>query len=323
MLQQTTVAAVVPLYERWMQRFPNPESLAEADIDEVMNYWSGLGYYQRARRLQMACQEIVTLSRFPDTLNDLIALPGLGPYTAAAVASIAFGRPELAIDTNVIRVLYRFFGWKRKRYDPASHRELRAGIKPMLVNLDSGSFNQALMELGGKVCTIRNPLCEQCPLVQECRAKALGQQSEIPLAETKKAKKLTPGQALVIHKNGTVLMVKGTSLGLLADLWQPPIVFQETQAQQDFHSRLLLRLRRRVSPGELTREVKYGISGRQLILKVISWPLLTDDDKLEIESLANSCGQETLWLSPDPAANGKVGLSSLSRKLLQSRKENP
>lgn len=323
MLQQTTVAAVTPLYERWMERFPEPRDLAQAELDEVMVYWSGLGYYQRARRLWMACREIAESSHFPNTFVELMELPGLGPYTSAAVASIAFGRPELAIDTNVIRVLYRFFGWKRKRYDLATHRRLRRELRPILSNLDPGMFNQALMELGGKVCAPKSPNCSACPLAEGCRAKALELQGEIPIAEVKKAKKKTPGQALLVRCNDLILLTKGTSLGLLSELWQPPIVFQEISELSNFHGKLLQSMRTWVHQAEQVSQIRYGISGRLLELEVIWWASIDLSVKSKLETLAADFEQEILWMNLNDSNSGTVGLSSLTRKLLQSRSENP
>ncbi len=162
MLQQTRVAAVIPYYERFLERFPGVADLASAPEEEVLKAWAGLGYYSRARNLQKAAQEVVRLGTFPRDYDGLRALPGIGDYTASAVASIAFGHPHAAVDGNVRSVVMRL----------AASAEVDVGEEAgnLLSRRDPGSFNQAMMELGATVCTPRQPDCPACPLKQNCNA---------------------------------------------------------------------------------------------------------------------------------------------------------
>ncbi|MEO8905573.1 MAG: A/G-specific adenine glycosylase [Polyangiaceae bacterium] len=171
MLQQTQVATVIPYFQRWMQRFPDVATLARAQESDVLHAWQGLGYYSRARNLQRAAALMVAEhdGRVPERIGELLALPGIGPYSAGAIASIAYGHAEPLVDGNVIRVLTRLFAL---RGDP-NRGPLKAGLWELarsLVPADTpGDFNQALMELGATVCTPRNPRCSACPLTAHCQ----------------------------------------------------------------------------------------------------------------------------------------------------------
>ena len=228
MCQQTTVAAVVPKFLTWMERFPTIEVLAKAELDLVLSHWSGLGYYQRARRLHRAAQSIVEMGEFPNSFESLKQLPGFGPYTAAAVASISFGEATLAIDTNVIRVLYRYFALEGDAQDKKLHQVLREKVSSSWQVSYPGDFNQSLMELGASLCSVKTPNCRNCPLKSSCIGrKSTKGPTSYPSAKQKKAKILTRGVALLIElqDKDSLLLVRGTSLGLLKDLYQPPILF--------------------------------------------------------------------------------------------------
>ena len=162
MLQQTRVAAVIPYYESFLERFPEVGDLASAPEEEVLKAWAGLGYYSRARNLQKAAQEVVRLGEFPRDYDGLRALPGIGDYTAAAVASIAFGRPHAAVDGNVRRVVMRLAA--------SAEVDVAGEASKLLSRRDPGAFNQAMMELGATVCVPRGADCPVCPLKQNCNA---------------------------------------------------------------------------------------------------------------------------------------------------------
>lgn len=178
MLQQTTVTAVIPYYERFMKRFPNLETLAEAPEDAVLEHWAGLGYYSRARSLHKSAKELSRLGGFPKTFEELIELPGFGPYTARAVASLAFGQNVGVVDGNVIRVLSRVYDldlewWKpkdRDRVQVKADELAQAKYKGTMV--DPSDVNQALMELGASVCRPQSPSCMICPWSRDCVARA-------------------------------------------------------------------------------------------------------------------------------------------------------
>jgi A/G-specific adenine glycosylase len=226
MLQQTRVETVVPYYLRWMKRFPDPETLAAADEEEVLRMWQGLGYYSRARNLLKAVREVVTLhgGELPRERAELEGLPGVGPYTAGALASIAFGEPEPAVDGNVRRVLARLMDepaptpgtlerWARGLVDP--HRP--------------GDFNQALMELGAMVCTPRSPSCRRCPVSSHCEALARGTVEERPAPKLRRAiPRFVEAVAVVVRtptgerKEAEVLLRRRPTTGLLARMWGCP-----------------------------------------------------------------------------------------------------
>ena len=180
MLQQTRVAAVIPYYERFLAQFPDVQALAAAEEPALLAAWAGLGYYSRARNLQRAAQQI-TSAKLPDSYDELRALPGFGEYTAAAVASIAFGLPHAAVDGNVVRVLSRIEGRDLDR------KEVQIAANTLLDNQRPGDFNQAMMELGATLCLPRDPQCLVCPVTDHCKARALGIQNQLPSKKRKPA----------------------------------------------------------------------------------------------------------------------------------------
>src|SRR5580692_2995461 len=171
MLQQTRVAAVIPYYERFLKRFPNAAALAQAPEEELLTAWSGLGYYTRARNLQSAARQIVERGSFPRAYHEIRELAGVGDYTAAAVASIAFGLPHAVVDGNVRRVTARITNGKGDTQEIADL---------LLERKNPSRSNQALMELGAVICLPRDPLCAECPIVKQCEARKLGTQNELP-----------------------------------------------------------------------------------------------------------------------------------------------
>jgi len=189
MLQQTQVATVVPYYERFLARFPNVEALATATQDEVLKAWEGLGYYARARDLRRAAQDLVEEhgGTIPSSVQDLLKLPGVGRNTAAAVASIAFGRDEPVLDSNVVRVLCRLFAIDGDPAKAAAKRALRELAEALVPAGQAGRSNEALMDLGAAVCTPRDPQCPSCPLRRRCLAKEEGRVDELPHRRERRA----------------------------------------------------------------------------------------------------------------------------------------
>jgi A/G-specific adenine glycosylase len=223
MLQQTQVATVIAYYNRFIDRFPSVESLAQASEDEVFKLWEGLGYYSRARNL-MKCAKEVTADFdgiFPSDLKVLKSLPGIGPYTAGALMSIAFNQPFPAVDGNVMRVLARHDHIAEDISQPRSKRIFEEIVLKRIPE-DTSSFNQALMELGALICLPRNPKCEECPVRSTCIAFEKQIQHELPV-KTKKTKQKKEKMAFLwIEMNEKILMQKSDSTGLLAGLWTLP-----------------------------------------------------------------------------------------------------
>jgi len=230
MLQQTTVQAVVPYFNRWMERYPTIVSLAKASEEEILRSWEGLGYYSRARNLHRAARE--TMSRYrgrlPEDAGELRTLPGVGEYTSGAVASIAYGKREPAVDANIFRVLSRLFaisrdpGCKYLATDTAVRRYLLRVAGRLIPPERPGDFNQALMDLGSSLCKLSDPVCSQCPLEHWCRACNLGLTDEIP-----QRGKTVPIQSMeaalgVIQRNGQVLIQRRPAEGLFAGMWEFP-----------------------------------------------------------------------------------------------------
>jgi len=222
MLQQTTVPAVIPYYERWLEVFPDLRSLARAPLRRVLREWQGLGYYQRARNLHAAARAIVSEhgGAIPSDEPALRRLPGFGPYTAAAVASLAFGRPAPVIDANVRRVLMRILGI-RGAAAPKQDRALRSFLDTVFPADRPADFNQALMELGALVCRARNPQCLACPVRTACAAAREGRQEVIPAPKTLSLERIEAVVA-VLERDGRYLVQQRAEKGLLAGLWEFP-----------------------------------------------------------------------------------------------------
>lgn len=184
MLQQTTVAAVKPYFERFLKRFPNIAALAAADEADVLRLWEGLGYYSRARNLRKGAQAIVANGGvFPDSVEELLPLPGIGRYTAGAIVSFAFDRPAPILEANTLRLYCRLLGFRDDPRSAAGQRVLWSFAEQLVPTKSPGEFNQALMDLGATVCTPTEPHCDECPVASYCRALAEQAQSKIPAAK--------------------------------------------------------------------------------------------------------------------------------------------
>lgn len=222
MLQQTQVATVVPYFLRFLARFPTAVDLAAADEQEVLRLWQGLGYYSRARNLHRAAKRVVADHDgfVPSTVEALLALPGVGRYTAGAVASIAFGRRAPILDGNVTRVLCRLHAVADDPRRPAVQQRLWAAAEAILPATRVGDFNSALMELGATVCTPRAPKCLVCPVADHCRARAMGVQDRIPLPRTAEPTPHERRAVLCVRRRGTWLIEQRPATGRWAAMWQ-------------------------------------------------------------------------------------------------------
>ena len=225
MLQQTRVETVIPYYERFLARFPTVASLAAADVDEVLPLWSGLGYYRRARSLHLAAREVTTKwgGALPSTAAELRTLPGVGRYTAGAIASIAFSEATPVVDGNVARVLARVFCVEDDITRGPAQRELWRLAGQLVDKRDPGALNQALMELGATVCTPRAPRCGDCPVLAHCAARNEGRTEELPNKARAKAPRPLALATVVAKHDGVVWLGKRVHDGLFGGLWEPPM----------------------------------------------------------------------------------------------------
>lgn len=223
MLQQTRVAAVIPYYNRFLARFPNFRSLAESTESDLLAHWSGLGYYYRARNMQKAASVMFAAGAFPSTYDEIRALPGIGDYTAAAIASIGFGLPHAAVDGNVLRVLSRLQNDATDIASIAGKKKLSAIADLLLDPTHPGEYNQALMELGATVCLPRNPQCLTCPVSLLCDARANGSQDSLPVK--RKAGRNAEEHRTVywIERDGSVLAWRRPAeASLMPGFWELP-----------------------------------------------------------------------------------------------------
>ncbi|HEX7776529.1 MAG TPA: A/G-specific adenine glycosylase [Parvibaculum sp.] len=302
MLQQTTVAAVGPYFMRFLARWPTVEALAAAAVDDVMREWAGLGYYSRARNLH-ACAQAVAREhggRFPGSEEGLRALPGIGPYTSAAIAAIAFGRKATVIDGNVERVVTRLF--KIETPLPLSKPEIRAHAETLTPDDRAGDFAQAVMDLGATVCTPKRPSCNRCPVSQSCAAFAAGIQETLPRRAPRKERPVRHGACFfVMRADGAVLLRKRAAKGLLGGMMEVPTT--NWAAKQDDDALLAsapLKAKWRKLPGV----VEHTFTHFHLILTVFA-------AEANAKEAAKADG---IWIAPEDL--GGEALPSLMRKVV-------
>lgn len=294
MLQQTRVDQGAPYYERFLQAFPSVEALAAASDDEVLKQWEGLGYYARARNLH-ACARCVATDyggRFPRTAESLRALPGIGPYTAAAVAAIAFNEPVAVVDGNVIRVLARLFDIEAPVQD-AGVKKLLAALAAALVSPRSpGDHNQAMMELGACVCTPRSPDCAGCPVAKWCAARVASVQDARPVRRPKKPTPLHEVVTGVIRRDGRYLLGKRPAEGLLGGLWEFPggkVQPGETHAEA-LRRELREELGVEATPGKLIAAVSHAYTHFRVRLHVYACTIASGEPEARVHA-------ELRWVS--------------------------
>jgi A/G-specific adenine glycosylase len=285
MLQQTRARAVIPYYESFLDRFPSARELAEAPEAEVLRFWSGLGYYQRARNLQRAARRIAQ-GGFPEEYAAIRELEGVGDYTAAAVASIAFGKPHAAVDGNVMRVIARLTGDASDIGAPAARARFATVAASLLDRRDPGGFNQAMMELGATICLPRSPLCLLCPVAEECRARALGTQAELPVKLKRIEPKWIQATLLVIERAGKILLWRRKAdAKRLGGFWELPSLEEAPGA----------------ALGEELGEFRHSITNHNYTFSVLKAQVLRPDRRFQ-------------WLTP--ARLKVVPLSTVARKAL-------
>jgi A/G-specific adenine glycosylase len=274
MLQQTRIAAVLPYYERFLTAFPNVEALSVAPLEKVLQLWSGLGYYSRARNLHRAAQEIVTnhAGKFPHEMDAALALPGIGHYTAAAVLSIAYDAPFAVLDGNVARVLARLFAIRGDLRVPARWRKLTETAHALLAIRAPGDWNQAVMELGEVICTPQIPRCGSCPLKRFCRARVQGLTRQIPAPRRKRAPvNIRIAAAIFRDPRGRTILLRDPGAHdhvLFSRMWQFPAV----EVQHDPSAELARHLEEKLglAVASFTLEplpaAKHGVTFRNITL---------------------------------------------------------
>lgn len=300
MLQQTRVEVVIPYYERFLARFPTVEALASSPVEEVLTLWSGLGYYRRARQLHAAAQKVAAAGVFPRTVDGWLELPGIGPYTAAAVTSIAFGVVAPVLDGNVERVLSRWLALVEDPKSGGARRQLLAAAAALLDAERPGDSNQALMELGATLCTPKRPKCLLCPIASGCRAAAEGNPESYPTPRAKReAEKQRLVVAVVRRDDGVLLFRRPDDSDLLAGTWELPWVREEEGDPED---NLAARYGGAWRLGPRVAEVRHGITYRDLEVSA---------HLAEVEAE----GAESGWF--DAAGRAGLPLSSLVGKVLR------
>lgn len=280
MLQQTRVDTVIPYYERFIEKYPTMAHLAEADEDELLKMWEGLGYYSRARNLQTGVKEVVETygGMVPTNRKEISTLKGVGPYTAGAVLSIAFGVPEHAVDGNVMRVLSRIVLIEEDITIPRTKRIFEDVVMDLIDQQDPSSFNQGLMELGATICTPK-PKCLLCPVRDYCAAFHEGRQEELPVRTKKKKGKVIPvGSFAIQNEQGEWLLRQRPESGLLARLWEFPMV--ELTTKRSAQETLLAEHRIKITSIEDIMDFKH-------IFTHLTWDVKSYYGKLQTKELAS------------------------------------
>ena len=231
MLQQTQVKTVLQYFERFIQRFPDVESLGRASWDEVAPYWAGLGYYARARNLHKAAGIVAQQGHFPENLEQWMALPGIGRSTAGALMSLGLRQYGVIMDGNVKRVLARFFAIEDDLSKPVHERALWQLAEQLCPTERNHDYTQAIMDPGATICTPKKPLCLYCPMQQHCKAHQQGLEAELPFKKPKKAVPVRQAQVLLLHSDGQWLWQQRPNSGLWGGLWCLPIIDDPAQFQ--------------------------------------------------------------------------------------------
>lgn len=306
MLQQTKVDTVIPYYQHFIEKYPTPRALSEADEQEVLKMWEGLGYYSRARNLQNAVREVSASygGEVPSDPDDLGSLKGVGPYTKGAILSIAFDQPHPAVDGNVMRVLSRIFNIGEDIAKSATKKLFEAYVTEIISREDPSSFNQGVMELGATICTPKSPACLLCPVQKYCRAFAEGVEEQLPVkSKAKKQKTVSYGALLIKNEQHQHMIEKRSEDGLLANLWQFPMVPLDDISYDHMADWIYSEYGVSIQIGEKVDSFKHVFS--HLIWKIdiyYAWTKQTEtaDDRIQFVD------QKNLALYPFPVSHQKM-----------------
>jgi A/G-specific adenine glycosylase len=281
MLQQTRVAAVIPYYHRFLDRFPSVEALAAAGDDELLAAWAGLGYYSRARNLREAARRIAALGGFPQTHPEILALPGIGPYTAAAVASIAFDLPFAVLDGNVMRVLARLTHDDGDIGAPSTRTRMQLSAQRLLDPANAAVHNQAMMELGATICLPREPKCEFCPVLADCAARAAGLERQLPVKLRKVEIRRVRRTLLAVIRDGQILLwQRSRDAAMLGGFWELPEPHQLPEAT---HRRVVCSFSHAITNHIYEFQVERG---RAAALPGLLWMPLAELSSLPLSTVA-------------------------------------
>jgi A/G-specific adenine glycosylase len=296
MLQQTQVATVRDYFERFVAAFPDVHALAKAEEQQVLRQWEGLGYYRRARQLYAAAKKVVAKyeGQFPSDVDSLQSLPGIGRYTAGAIASIAFDQRAPILEANTIRLLSRLIAYRDDPLRTAGQRILWQTAADILPQKEVARFNQALMELGSLVCTPTNPTCDECPLSGICAAHRLGAQNKIPRPKAKQTYTELREAAVIIRRNGRVLMRQCGEGERWAGLWDFPRFALDAEGPLFARDEIASTVRRKTSvecaPGTLLKTLKHGVTRFRITLDCYAAEYIsgraTNSKWIPLESLA-------------------------------------
>lgn len=313
MLQQTVVAAVIPYFQRFLERFPAVTHLADASEEEVLRYWEGLGYYRRARQMHRAAQVIQTEhgGRFPDDAEAVRALPGIGRYTAGAILSIAFDEPQPILEANTIRLLARLLAFDGDTHSTTGQKLLWSAAERLLPTRDVGRFNQALMELGSQVCTPRNPRCDQCPLVSLCPTQRHGLAERIPAARPRPQIEEVREAAVVVRRGEKILLVRRGTDERWAGMWDFPRFALSAASDGALEKQLVDGVAQRASikvgPGRLLTTIHHSVTRFRIALACYEAQY-----ESKVTARAKST-PETRWVLPGELT--EYPLSTSARKL--------
>ncbi|MGO8788834.1 MAG: A/G-specific adenine glycosylase [Terriglobia bacterium] len=268
MLQQTQIATVTPFYLRFIEAFPTVLHLAQAPLERVLELWSGLGYYRRARHLHQAAQNLAQHfgGRLPEEYASLRTLPGIGDYTAKAILSIAFNQPYAVLDGNVARVAARLCCLRGNLHQPQFRRTVEAELDGLLSRREPGNFNQALMELGQTICLPHGPHCSACPLAKWCGGYRTGDPEAFPLPRPRRAAESHCLAVGVLRRGTRVALARGLADGLMDDLWNFPAAFGSTteEALESLRDKIRRLTRAPFVVGEPLAEFRHGITFRSI-----------------------------------------------------------
>jgi A/G-specific adenine glycosylase len=311
MLQQTQVETVKPYFERFLAAMPTLDALAQAEEQEVLRLWEGLGYYRRARQLHAAAQAIVQRhgGRFPDDAEAVGRLPGIGRYTAGAILSIAFDQRRPILEANTVRLFSRLLAYEGDPASSAGQKLLWAAAEAVLPSRHPGKFNQALMELGSRICRPRQPDCETCPAARLCFARARGIESQLPRSKAKPPTEEVHEASALVRRGGRVLLIQWPEGRRWAGLWDFPRFPITGQNSAEVHRELVENVRRMtgvtIAPGPWVKTLRHGVTRFRITLDCFEASYVAADGRAEIAVKK--------WLRP--AELDAYPLSSTGRKL--------